>query len=70
MKQRGEGPNFPPLLQYFTEMCSGSEAGSYLRLIDIVHHSAALDLRAEKKRTEHAAALLAAWASKRARFSC
>jgi len=24
---------------YFTEMCSGSEAGSYLRLIDFVHHS-------------------------------
>ena len=22
---------------YFTEMCSGSEAGSYLRLIDFVH---------------------------------
>jgi len=24
---------------YFTEMCSGFEAGSYLRLIDFVHHS-------------------------------
>jgi len=24
---------------YFTEMCSGSEAGSYLRLIDVVYHS-------------------------------
>ena len=24
---------------YFTEMCSGSEGGSYLRLIDCVHHS-------------------------------
>jgi len=24
---------------YFTEMCSGSEAGSYLRLIEVVHHS-------------------------------
>ena len=24
---------------YFTEMCSGSEAGSYLRLIDSVYHS-------------------------------
>ena len=23
----------------FTEMCSGSEAGSYLRLIDFVYHS-------------------------------
>ena len=25
--------------QYFTEMCSGSETGSYLRLIDFVYHS-------------------------------
>jgi len=24
---------------FFTEMCSGSEAGSYLRLLDFVHHS-------------------------------
>ena len=24
---------------YFTEMCSGSEAGSYFRLIDFVYHS-------------------------------
>jgi len=24
---------------YFTEMCSGSEAGSYLRLIDLMYHS-------------------------------
>jgi len=24
---------------YFTEMCSGSEAGSYLRLVDFVYHS-------------------------------
>jgi len=30
---RGEGP------PYFTEMCSGSEAGSNLRLIDFVYHS-------------------------------
>ena len=34
---------------YFTEMCSGSEAGSYLRLIDCVYHSA-LGLRVIKKR--------------------
>ena len=26
-------------VNYFTEMCSGSEAGSYLRLIDFVYHS-------------------------------
>jgi len=35
---------FPPRsaavdLDYFTEMCSGSEAGWYLRLIDFVYHS-------------------------------
>ena len=29
---------------YFTEMCSGSEAGSYLRRIDFVYYST-LDLR-------------------------
>jgi hypothetical protein len=34
---------------YFTEMCSGSEAGSYFRLIDFVFHST-LGLRAKKKR--------------------
>ena len=33
---------------YFTEMCSGSEAGSYLRLIDFVYHSI-LGLRVIKK---------------------
>jgi len=32
-------------------MCSGSEAGSYLRLIDCVHHSTP-DLRAKKKKTK------------------
>ena len=34
---------------YFTEMCSGSEAGSYLRLIDFVYHST-LGLRVIKER--------------------
>ena len=34
---------------YFTEMCRGSEAGSYLRLIDFVYHST-LGLRVIKKR--------------------
>jgi len=34
---------------YFTEMCSGSEAGSYLRLIDFVYHST-LGSRAIKKK--------------------
>jgi len=36
---------------YFTEMCSGSEAGSYLTLIDFVYHST-LGVRVikEKKR--------------------
>jgi len=32
---------------YFTEMCSGSEFGSYLRLIDFVYHST-LGLRVTK----------------------
>ena len=34
---------------YFTEMCSGSEAGSYLRLIDLVYYST-LGLRVIKKK--------------------
>ena len=34
---------------YFTAMCSGSEAGSYLRLIDFVYHST-LGLRVKKKK--------------------
>ena len=38
---------------YFTEMWSGSEAGSYSRLIDFVHHST-LGLRViKKKRRSH-----------------
>ena len=34
---------------YFTEMCSGSEAGSYLRLIDFVYRST-LGLRVIEKK--------------------
>jgi len=34
---------------HFTEMCSGSEAGSYLRLIDFVYHST-LGVRVIKKK--------------------
>ena len=34
---------------YFTEMCSGSKAGSYLRLIDFVYHST-LGLSVVKKK--------------------
>jgi len=34
---------------FFTEKCSGSEAGSYLRRIDFVYHST-LGLRVIKKR--------------------
>jgi len=34
---------------YFTELCSGSEAGSYLRLIDGVYHST-LGLRVIQKK--------------------
>jgi len=36
---------------YFTEICSGSEAGSSLRLIDFVYHST-LGLRVIKKKKE------------------
>ena len=39
---------------YFTEMCSGSEAGSYLRLIDFVYHST-LGLSVIKKKKRGAA---------------
>jgi len=35
--------------KYFTEICSGSEAGSYLRLIKFVRHST-LGLRVIKKK--------------------
>ena len=36
---------------YFTEMCSGSEAGSYLRLTDFVYHSTSgLRVTKEKRR--------------------
>ena len=40
-------------VNYFTEMCSGSEAGSYLRLIDFAYHST-LGLRVIKKKREGA----------------
>ena len=36
---------------YFTEMCSGSEGGSYLKLIDFVYDSP-LGLRIIKKKEE------------------
>ena len=41
---------------YFTEVCSGSEAGSYLRLIDSVYHPG-LGLRAIKKKRRTASYL-------------
>ena len=36
---------------FFTEMCSGFEAGSYLRLIDFVYHST-LGWRVIKKKED------------------
>ena len=39
-------------LNYFTEMCSGSEAGSYFRLIDFLYHST-LGLRVIKKKQKY-----------------
>jgi len=35
-----------------TQQCSGSEAGSYLRLIEFVYHPT-LDLRVKKKKKRH-----------------
>ena len=43
-----------PSHRYFTEMCSGSDTGSYLRLIDFVHHSS-LGLRVIKKKRRRVA---------------
>ena len=37
---------------YDTEMCRGSEAGSYLRLIEFLYHST-LGLRVIKKKKKH-----------------
>jgi len=45
-----EGLGFGVENNYFTEMCSGSEAGSYSRLIDFVYHSM-LGLRVIKKKS-------------------
>ena len=41
---------------YFTEMCSGSEAGSYLRRMDFVYHST-LGLRVIRKKKKDLSAL-------------
>jgi len=46
----------PLNLNYFTEMCSGSEAGSYLRLIHFVYHST-LGVRVIKKKKKRGAPL-------------
>ena len=46
-------PRCPPVLachlNFFTEVCSGSEGGSYLMLIDFVYHST-LGLRVIQKK--------------------
>jgi len=47
LRFRGEGSEVQN--NYFTEMCSGSEAGSYLRPIDFVYHST-LGVRVIKKK--------------------
>ena len=41
----------PSTNNYFTDMSSGSEAGSYLRLVDFVYHST-LGLRVIEKKTK------------------
>ena len=43
-----------------TKLCSGSEAGSYLRLIDFVHHST-LGLRVIKKKKRSLGSAQATW---------
>ena len=49
---------------YFTEMCSGSEAGSYLRLIDFLYHST-LGLRVIKKRKKNSLVHVSVWTDPR-----
>ena len=41
------------VVHYFTEMCSGSEAGSYFRLIDLVYHSTLGSSVVRNKTTKH-----------------
>ena len=48
---------------YFTEMCSGSEVGSYLRLIDFVYHSALGWRVIKKKFTGYGLAIRMTWRS-------
>ena len=38
------------VLNYFTEMCSGSEEGSYLRLLDFVSFNSRLESNKEEGR--------------------
>ena len=49
LRERGRDPASQLENNHFTEMCSGSEAGSYSRLIDFVYHST-LGLRVIKKK--------------------
>ena len=59
MREQGLGARISRLegciCNYLTEMCSGSEAGSYLRRIDFVYHST-LGLRVIKKKKKMAEA--------------
>ena len=48
LRQVGEVGEVEPC-NYFTEICRGSEAGSYSRLMDFVYHST-LGLRVIKKK--------------------
>ena len=50
-----------------TEMCSGSEAGSYLRLIDVAYHST-LGLRVIKKKKLPLSGELGTYQTVKARF--
>ena len=52
-ERRSAARQSPPDQLRCTEMCSGSEAGSYLRRIDVVYHSI-LGLRVVKKKKKEA----------------
>jgi len=58
----GEGFNYSSQFEknFFTKMCSGSEVGSYSRLIDLVYHSI-LGLSVIKKKKQSLTSLPHSW---------
>ena len=54
VKEGKEGPAPRDIKNsYFTEMCSGSEAGSYLRLMDFVSLNSRLESSKEEEKIHH-----------------